>query len=248
MRIYLLSLMILLIINHVLGQTIPTPICASCNQQLLPARPVPSKHWLDSIRNPYKFDLTKNRYSKYFWAHFYISKQGSINHYEIDNLSYYSEVEKRNIHNELDRSPEWTPASICNYPFTKDAYLYLPVPLPLIDTSDYGCILVVESPAEFPGGANSWQKFLDKNLALKKLSTPTSEYQRQKYCKTIIYTMKIDKKGYPYDPVILNEEQLDSEQIEAFKGIFKNAPLWKPAVHMARSVEDLISGSIEFNW
>jgi protein TonB len=89
---------------------------------------------------------------------------------------------------------------------------------------------VVQIPAEFPGGANGWRKYLEKNLNSDlpvENGAPAGKY-------TVVVSFLVDKNGVISDVVAENDPGYGTKA-EAIRVIAKG-PNWKPAIQNGNKV------------
>ena len=110
-------------------------------------------------------------------------------------------------------------------------------PPPLSDSVETGKIFTkVEIEAGFPGGEESWRKYLMQNLRLnkvaRKIKIPTGEKQ---FKETIIVKFKIDKDGIISDVHAINEDANPYCIAEAER-VIQSSPKWTAAKQNGRPV------------
>jgi protein TonB len=89
---------------------------------------------------------------------------------------------------------------------------------------------VVQNPAEFPGGASAWSKYLERNLNRDlpiNNGAPAGKY-------TVVVSFTVDKNGAISDVLAENNPGYGTD-LEAIR-VIKKGPSWKPAVQNGRNV------------
>jgi len=105
-------------------------------------------------------------------------------------------------------------------------------PLPAEDYSDslIGCILIIETEAEYPGGAAAWQRYLYKNMHFL-IDSIDDEIQ-----SSIMVQFVIDEEGNVNDvEAVSGPEALSAEAVR----VIKKSGKWTPAIKEGRYVKSI---------
>jgi protein TonB len=89
---------------------------------------------------------------------------------------------------------------------------------------------IVQNEAQFPGGANAWRKFLERNLN----SDVPNEHGAPQASYKVIISFVVDREGNLSDIVAENDPGYGTKE-EAIKAIRKS-PKWTPAFQNGRNV------------
>jgi len=122
--------------------------------------------------------------------------------------------------------------SINQYLLQKETFVVNEKKGTIVDTTKPGNNKVfdkVEIEASFPGGANEWRKFLEKNL---DATVPKQKAKDGAY--SVIVQFIVDKEGNISDVQTLTKHGYGMEQ-EAIR-VIKKSPKWNPAVQGGRLV------------
>lgn len=100
---------------------------------------------------------------------------------------------------------------------------------PKVDTEDYDKVFTkVENPAEFPGGAEAWRRYLERNLQYPDAATENGTQG------AVRVQFVVDREGNISEVQALNDpgDGLGEEAVR----IIKKGPKWKPAEQNGRKV------------
>jgi protein TonB len=95
--------------------------------------------------------------------------------------------------------------------------------------------IVAQTPAQFVGGTEAWNKYLEKNLDAKLAATCVRIPEGKKVGRsTVIVTFIINKYGFVSEVAAENDPhpKLTAEAIR----VIKEGPKWKPAEQNGRKV------------
>jgi protein TonB len=94
----------------------------------------------------------------------------------------------------------------------------------------------VEVEAYFPGGADAWKSFLEKNLRSDKVAKKAAPKKAKHWSQRALVKFMIEKDGSITNVEVINADSLHKEVVKECLRVFSLAPKWIPGTQNGRPV------------